>query len=327
MKMLHCHSRKTATLTILALVCSFRYSYAQIVAGYLPEYRSSVNVNNTATLLTDLILFSLDPGPDGILEGRCCLEDSHYKLAREARSHRAQFSSKPLKIWITVGGAGRSESFLAISKSETKRDLFLSNLVHLCKRESLNGVDFDWQGLRSEDEYKLFIQLLLSATKTLHKSGLLISVTTRERLPSHILEEIDRVQFMGYDLIFDEGPKHHASYSIVTQIIKQWLDWNYPEEKIVLGIPGYARHKDSPSQIKTFAELMDDGLDDEMTSEWKGYLFDSPALIRKKVRFVKQNDLAGVVLWELGHDKQDKNKPSGWLIDAMANKKVTKDEL
>mmetsp|Transcript_41091 Transcript_41091/g.46691 ORF Transcript_41091/g.46691 Transcript_41091/m.46691 type:complete len:325 (-) Transcript_41091:103-1077(-) len=321
------HPTEAAVLIGLVLACFFQYSYAHIVAGYLPEYRSNININNTSALLTDLILFSLDPGADGILEGRCCLKDSHYKLAREARSHRKKSSSRPLKLWVTIGGVGRSESFLAISKSGTKRDQFLSNLVQLCKRESLNGVDIDWQGLRNEDEYKLFIELILSTAKMLHKSGLLISVTTRERLPSHVLEEIDRVQFMGYDLLFDKGPKHHASYSIVTQIVEQWLDWNYPEEKIVLGIPGYGRHKDSPSQIKTFAELIDDGLDDETTNEWNGYLFDSPALIRKKVKFVKQNDLAGVVLWELGHDKQDKNKPGGWLVNAMANQKVPEDEF
>lgn len=314
-------------LAALILLCSIKSTRSQVIAGYLPDYRSYINVNNTAILLTDLILFSLEPSPDGTLEGRCCLGSSHYQLAREARSYRAEASKGSLKIWLTVGGAGRSEGFRAFSKSQTGRDLFASNLVELCKREELNGADIDWQDISNESEYEDFLKLLLSASKALHKEGMLISVTTRQRLPSHVLEEIDRAQFMGYDLLIGGGPKHHASYSVVTQMIEQWIDWGFPEEKIILGIPGYARHKDSPSQIKTVAELLDDGLKDDALEEWKGYLFDSPKLIRKKMKFVKQNNLGGAVLWELGHDKQLKDHPGGWLLHAMSGKRIAKEEL
>mmetsp|Transcript_3186 Transcript_3186/g.4836 ORF Transcript_3186/g.4836 Transcript_3186/m.4836 type:complete len:321 (+) Transcript_3186:30-992(+) len=315
------------TLLLSFLACSIPCIWGQVIAGYLPDYRSYINVNNTAILLTDLILFSVEPSADGTLEGQCCLGSSHYQLAREASSSRVESSKSALKIWITVGGAGRSEGFRTFSKSQAGRDAFVSNLLQLCKKEGLNGVDIDWQDIKDESEYENFIQLILAASKALHEEGMLLSVSTRQRLPPHVLEEIDRAHFMGYDLIINGGPKHHASYSIVTQMIDQWIDWGFPEEKIVLGIPGYARHKDSPAQIKTVSELIDDGLDDDTLEEYNGYLYDSPKLIRKKMKYVKQNGLCGVVLWELGHDKQMKDQPGGWLLHAIASKRTKKEEL
>ena len=54
-----------------------------VVGGYLPDYRAYINVNATAPFLTDLILFSIQPSGDG-----CCLDENHYRLAREAQAYK-----------------------------------------------------------------------------------------------------------------------------------------------------------------------------------------------------------------------------------------------
>ena len=53
------------------------------------EYRSYINVNNTAAHLTDLIVFSLAPNDHGEL-GPCCLEKHHFAQAREARAYKSE---------------------------------------------------------------------------------------------------------------------------------------------------------------------------------------------------------------------------------------------
>lgn len=58
-----------------------------IIAGYLPEYRSYINVNNSAPFLTDLILFSVAPDNQGKISS-CCLESRHFEQARQARDHK-----------------------------------------------------------------------------------------------------------------------------------------------------------------------------------------------------------------------------------------------
>jgi hypothetical protein len=55
-----------------------------VIAGYLPEYRSYINVNRTAPYLTDIVLFSVTSDAEGNL-GKCCLETHHFQQAREAQ--------------------------------------------------------------------------------------------------------------------------------------------------------------------------------------------------------------------------------------------------
>lgn len=76
----------------ISLCLKFAVAAEHIVAGYLPEYRSYINLNNTVEFLTDVILFSISPnarGGGGIL-GPCCLEPHHYKQAQEARAYKTE---------------------------------------------------------------------------------------------------------------------------------------------------------------------------------------------------------------------------------------------
>lgn len=73
-----------------------------VTAGYLPEYRSYINVNNTAPYLTDLILFSMAPDDEGNI-GPCCLGQSHFEQAREAQMYKKdKFPGKIDAICIRI---------------------------------------------------------------------------------------------------------------------------------------------------------------------------------------------------------------------------------
>ena len=324
--------RQLLVASILGLVL-FRHANADlVVAGYLPDYRAYINVNNTATLLTDLILFSIDPTVsknDVVNLGvdQCCLDQSHYRLAREARKHRDHFQATPLKLWVSIGGAGRSSGYTSIVGTKSSQLSFIRNAIELCKTEHLDGVDLDWEGISDQEEYLKYLDFVVLVATELHKEKLLLSITTRRRLTKVVLEQIDRINFMAYDLLFQNGPKHHASFKVVTNMLEEWLAAGYPPEKIVLGIPGYGRHKSDPSLVKTYAELIDDGLDDASVSEWKGFLFDSPQRIKQKLAYVKKHGMGGVFLWELGHDKQYDSAPGGVLLEAAAGVREIKDEL
>ena len=69
------------------------------VSGYLPEYRSYIDVNATAPYLTDLVLFSLKPHSRGMIGG-CCLDPSHYEKARQAK----EYTGGKLRLWVSIGG-------------------------------------------------------------------------------------------------------------------------------------------------------------------------------------------------------------------------------
>jgi chitinase len=303
-----------------------------VVGAYLPDYRSYLDVNRTAEMLTDLILFSIAPmnmDTTTALTNACCLDSTHYQLAHDAKNHRKEMYSKKnaLKIWVSIGGAGRSSGFQSILGTKSKQSGFISRMIGLCKEKNLDGIDLDHEEISSKNDYDAFMKFLTEAAKAFHAENLLLSMTTRNRPPKEVWQYVDRVNFMAYDILLPNGPKHHASYEVVTNVIDDWLKAGCPPEKIVLGIPGYGRHVHNPSQVKTYAEMVDDGLDDLSDMMWRGFSFDSWKLIRKKMDYVRRRGLAGAFLWELGHDKITENYPAGVLLSAIASVENIQDEL
>ena len=98
------------------------------IGGYLPDYRSYINVNATAAHLTDLILFSIQPHSRGMVGG-CCLDASHYQLGRQAKS--SVQNNHILRLWVTVGGGGRSATFIGIAADPDKRKRLIQGLIQL----------------------------------------------------------------------------------------------------------------------------------------------------------------------------------------------------
>ncbi len=116
-----------------------------IVAGYLPDYRSYIDINSAASHLDDLILFSISPEPTTSASASassssssslpssisslssCCLDQSHYSKAREARRTK----NPKLNIFVSVGGGGRSNHFAKISSKESGRQALIKDLIAL----------------------------------------------------------------------------------------------------------------------------------------------------------------------------------------------------
>lgn len=142
------------------------------VAAYLPDYRihdylskyaitattipsddedkipftnnNNSNTMTTATtsILTDLILFSLQPHSRGFLGG-CCLQEDHYDLVRSFRKaigsndddndHEGNGEKRksPLNVWVTLGGGGRTDAFPEICADEKRRKRLIDSVIKL----------------------------------------------------------------------------------------------------------------------------------------------------------------------------------------------------
>lgn len=95
------------------------------VGAYLPDYRAAYNVNASAPHLTDLILFSIQPHSRGMIGG-CCLQPHHYQLGRDGRQHNSN-----LRVWVTIGGAGRSDALASILADATKSKRLIDGSIRL----------------------------------------------------------------------------------------------------------------------------------------------------------------------------------------------------
>ena len=106
-----------------------------VVAGYLPDYRTYINVNASSSLLTDLYLFSIEPARDGSVQGNnvCCLGKDHFRLLQQAKanSRNGAHRRRPLRVWVTIGGGGRSHHFPGIVGNDDFRKRFLGGLEKL----------------------------------------------------------------------------------------------------------------------------------------------------------------------------------------------------
>ncbi|KAL3913888.1 MAG: hypothetical protein SGILL_006314, partial [Bacillariaceae sp.] len=321
------------------------------LAAYLPDYRVNAFVEQQLQVLesaaaaaspppqlvTDLILFSLQPHSKGFLGG-CCLQPDHYEAIDK---YRAEFQNQQqVNLWITVGGAGRSEAFPEIFRDEkTKKRLIKSAMNLWYVAIIVLGIDLDFtpRTTTERDNYLVFLQ---EALDQWHAAGLKVSMTTifhpSTRLLPQLYQQMDRIHLMAYDMIAREGgdnngDPYHASLDKVAKTIDALLQpgggLEDTPEKILLGIPAYARHLTVPSNVKTFGEIFDgvvQGSDDPSSIDWatmhswEGYEWESEERIQGKTQLARERKLGGIFFWEIGQDKVTETHPRGILIEAAA---------
>jgi len=304
------------------------------IAGYLPDYRFYINVNETAPYLTDLMLFSVSPpatfSASTKLTQSCCLDEGKFEVAREARAYKLRQNPQgpKLKLWVTVGGGGRSNGFASLWKNEKQLGLFIQALIRLASEEKLDGVDLDCEQITSQDDFRQYIELMHRVAPALHAKGLLLSVALHARmvLPSSTYASVDRINLMAYDM---QG-KYHAELKDAENACEQLIASGCPPNKIVLGIPAYGRHHHRPSEVKTFSEGIDAFESSSKTSVlaekvdrldvFQSFQYESPRAVRAKAAYAKKKGLGGVFLWELGQDKQHAIAPGGILLEAASGR-------
>jgi chitinase len=303
------------------------------IAGYLPDYRFYINVNITAPFLTDLLLFSAEPRPhieddDSILSS-CCLNPSHYEKARQAVAYKQEQNpdSPPLKLWLTVGGGGRSQHFHLADRG------LVDAIAKLAHQEQLNGVDFNCEYFASLGALKKYYRWLEYAIPILQSDGLHVSIALHAGtfLPPILYGILDRIHLMTYDF----QPGYHADFRQAQNAVDQLIQSGCDSRKILLGIPAYSRHTQNPARVKTFAELLDGVMEQQSRklsheqimkqTQYDGYRCDSPSVVDEKVQYAKEKRLGGVFFWELGQDKQVEGQAEGgYLLEAAAASKITR---
>lgn len=189
----------------------------------------------------------------------------------------------------------------------------------ISNKEGIQGVDFDWEVPRSQRDQEAYAALLVEAANKLHKADLFLSVALHPNqfMPQRVYDEVDRIHFMAYDL----EHAHVAHYDTVMKVVQDFIQSGCPASKMILGLPAYGRHFQSPGLVRTFAELMDDSKDQAISRNvWNGYQYETPSSIRQKVEYAVFNRMGGVFFWELGQDKQhDELGKGGILLEAAAN--------
>lgn len=306
-------------LVIISSTIITAASQAFAIVGYAPEYRLQ-HVNNHAAAilprLTDIVLFSVETDGMGNLR-------ELRRVLPPPKHIRTAAANGSLRVFVSVGGGGRSAGFPAMVASSDARKLFVKNTLELAEKHSLAGIDLDWESPTTRADVENFATLLTEMKAAFSPRGLLVSTAIHswQGLTVEGFDAADRVYLMAYDGIDAQGrhsTMQHAQRAVLelmkharatsrgrTQIAK----------KIFLGIPAYGRRMARPRDVMTYAELSRAhvlkgkknvvcGLNpasDESPGD--GFFYNGPDTVAAKVRWSRvEAKLGGVFFWEIGHD-------------------------
>lgn len=320
-------ARRMATPVFLLFAIGFTFAVGSgktrrrdlAVVAYVPEYRTGIDWDFVTKRATDLVLFSVEPLPDGDIKPYFPIDDDGVESAL-TMAHRARNSSRGLKhlpmsinedgvrLLLCVGGGGRSGNFPVVSASPDLRQVFVSNLLKIVLAKNLQGVDFDWEVPMSKQQLADY-SLLLSETANAfhnHDPDLLVTVAIHawQDLGQPSYHAVDRVHLMSYD---GQSTKGHATYSQATTDAKRLASYGCPMSKIALGLPFYGRGVSNPGLVLTYSDLVSKvGADLDPTSDILGkdsaIGFNNVLTVQKKTKWALSHGLAGIMVWEVGQD-------------------------
>lgn len=261
------------------------------------------------------------PNPDGSLN----TDD----LDRIIKPIVEKAHQQKIKVIVSVGGAlGYADAFQKIAADAMTLKKFAINLREYVEKNQLDGVDIDWeywtkqavhqQGGNDPVESKQLVTLLAAVRAELPPS---IQLTTDifagywygEQYLPEIERYVDYVVLMAYDFTgaWESSPiTHHADYTTFKKSIDFVLDRGFSGNKLIVGFPAYGiefingknkRVNKDYSHQKILEKLQQNNIDINKGRLGNLY-FETPDLVTKKSQYILQQQLAGIMMFELTQD-------------------------
>lgn len=157
-----------------------------------------------------------------------------------------------VKVFAAVGGWSYQDkplapTFAVMAANEESRARFVQAMVDVVRTYDLDGVELDWEYPKQETEasYEALVLDLAEALHAMNKelSAAVAGATAADEsaavskmITPKALEALDFVEIMAYDLHTAE----HSPLWFARTSTEYWLN-QLPKEKVVLGVPLYAR--------------------------------------------------------------------------------------
>lgn len=299
------------------------------VLGYLPSWR---NINPKAirwNALTHLCFAFLKVNADG--------NPDDTEVRSQLKNIVEEGHKNGVAVLISVGGGGTS-NFSACLLNEASRKLLAANLVKFAISNALDGLDIDYEefegsptGATSLDltNRAALENLYIELRKSLPAGKLLTAaVSASWQNPNwgyyncytnSMFQYLDFIGLMIYDQsgTYSSSPfAQHSDYSAhFLPSINHWLNnRQVPKNKILPGVPFYGYKFKSTSggvaDAISYQNILIQHPDEE--AETKDYLdltfYNGKTTIAQKANYIKNNQLGGIMIWELTQDALDDSK-------------------
>jgi GH18 family chitinase len=287
-----------------------------IVSGYMNEVRLTNDVDLEFIKHLDRIyFFGMFPDKDGNFSvSKTYLEN--YKTVRKNMRKGSEI------LLVVGGGAERVVNAMHLMGDDPlKREAYVKDLVAFAKKHKFDGIDIDWETIWHTKPFKEVSTQNLISLLTLIKKQMPRNSTLTVTLGGmygqqavDVLPLVDDVSVMLYSTLNREGL--HAPLYTVKERLKKYSDVNFPNEKLLVGVPFYGRHRDKTSmEYRYIVNNLPKG--DTITSIYNGYSFNSINDMREKVKYFKENGYKGIMIWELIMDTPYNHPMS--LLKAIRN--------
>lgn len=258
---------------------------------------------------TVLTLFSLVPKADGSLT-----TTFFDQRTEEVSLLKSSAAANNVALWVSIGGAGLSDGFEGIIGNAPAEQNFINNILAFIALHGFTGVDLDWEYPKTQAQSDAFAVFLANLKAALPASVSLsidaptfvhtylnhgASIPPRDVYTTAHFNAIDYFNIMAYDMDVTEGEV--ARYTATEATVNWWRDRGLDMSKALLGVPFYGRDWSSGKKADMTWAYYEGWRDLNPTLIDKVY-FTSEADRIKKVDLMINNDMAGVMYWEVTHD-------------------------
>lgn len=230
------------------------------------------------------------------------------------------------KVLLGVGGWSYKDiplqtDFEYATSTEEKTQKFAEEIIARAKKYGFDGIDIDWEHPRadygSEKQYERLMvylsqrckeeKLLLTAAVISGVNADGVKMKDAMAQSDKVLSLLDWINVMAYD---GGNESLHSPYEFAVKCGEYWRDFRkVPAEKVVIGVPFYARPswKSYDDILKEFPDAYksDTVPREDMPDRFDYY--NGIETMEKKAKWAKEN-AGGVMIWELSKDTLDKEK-------------------
>ena len=277
------------------------------IVGYFTDW-TGMNVNDVQyDKLTHINYSFLIPMEDGNVRP--------FEQESKLRELITKAHANGVKVMISVGGwsyknAELDPVFAKAASTDATREKLVDNIVQCVNTYNFDGADIDWEypdpGTEADNYLKLMQGLnsklkpngkLLTAAVT---SGTAINTPTENWYAKAITKDVfDLVDFLNL-MVYDGGNgADHSPYIYAENSMKVWANKGLPKEKMVLGVPFYARPSWRGYNEIVASDSQAPNKDISGTDYYNGI-----DTIKKKTELALQMG-SGVMIWELSQDTND----------------------
>src|SRR5665647_1507254 len=297
----------------------------KVIGYYCGEWFDVPIEKLQANKLTHIMYGFLIPTEDGTCKP--------FEEPEELKQLIEKCHSVGTKVYASVGGYSEKNGpplvnvFEKIGADDNLREVFANNVVDVVQQYGFDGVEMDWEYPRyaTSADYEKTIMLLSEKLKPMGKGLSTALPGTRSIDGKNVWEALagvtdktiacfDFINLMCYDL--KTGPNHSPVWYSKTTI-NYWKQFrNVPAEKIVLGMPLYARP--SWQQYRFLVEMdRENAYRDYVATEPLESTYNGLNTLREKT-MIAFREAGGVMLFDVNEDTYDDTSAVSMISDTLA---------